>query len=67
MVGEFTNMICGDGRRRLEAEGTVLEAGTPTVVSGENHTITHSCTGPYLAVPFDTPGGRFVMEVAFNS
>ena len=65
-VGEMTNMICGDARRRLEGIGISLQAGTPTVVAGKNHSITHIHTGPCLAVPFETPNGKFVVEVAFN-
>jgi len=65
-VGELTNMICGDARRRLDEEGISLKAGTPTVVAGENHTIHHIHNGPSIAVPFHTPSGDFVVEVAFN-
>ena len=65
-VGEMTNMICGDARRRLEAQGTSLQAGTPTVVAGKDHSITHIHTGPCLAMPFETPDGGFTVEVAFN-
>ena len=65
-VGELTNMICGDARRRLESEDISLQAGTPTVVSGNNHSITHIHTGPCIAVPFKTQAGGFVVEVAFN-
>jgi len=36
-VGELTNMICGDARRRLAEEGLVLQAGIPTIVSGKGH------------------------------
>lgn len=66
-VGEMTNMICGDARRRLESDGVSLQSGTPTVVDGTNHSITHIHTGPCLAVPFTTPSGKFVIEVAFNN
>ncbi len=65
-VGELTNMICGDARRRLDEEGIDLKAGTPTVVSGKCHSIHHIHNGPSLAVPFHTPSGDFVVEVAFN-
>jgi len=65
-VGELTNMICGDARRRLAEEGIALQAGIPTIVSGKDHSITHINSGPRLAVPFDTPNGKFVVEVAFN-
>ncbi|MDR3554486.1 MAG: chemotaxis protein CheX [Syntrophobacteraceae bacterium] len=64
-VGELTNMICGDGRRRLAEEGLVLQAGIPTIVSGKNHHITHIAKGPRLAIPFQTEQGEFMVEVAF--
>lgn len=66
-VGELTNMICGDARRRLSEEGISLQAGIPTVVSGKNHTISHICSGPFLTVPFDIPAGKFVIEIALNT
>lgn len=65
-VGELTNMICGDARRRLAEEGVALQAGIPTIVAGKSHSITHINSGPRLAVPFETPNGQFVVEVAFN-
>lgn len=66
-VGELTNMISGDARRRLDSVGISLQAGTPMVVSGKNHTIKHITNGPRLAMPFKTPNGSFVIEVAFNN
>ncbi len=66
-VGELTNMICGDARRRLAEDGFALQAGIPTIVSGKNHSITHIHKGPCLAVPFKTANGSFVVEVAFNN
>ncbi len=66
-VGELTNMICGDARRRLEAQNITLQAGTPIVVAGKNHSITHVNNGPCLAIPFTTSAGDFVVEVAFNN
>jgi len=65
-VGELTNMICGDARRRLSEEGLCLQAGIPTVVAGANHSITHIADGPRLAVPFETANGSFMVEVAFS-
>lgn len=66
-VGELTNMICGDARRRLGEGGFSLQAGIPTIVSGKSHSIRHVHQGPRLAIPFSTPHGTFVVEVAFNS
>ncbi|MGC9193873.1 MAG: chemotaxis protein CheX [Syntrophobacteraceae bacterium] len=65
-VGELTNMICGDGRRRLAEGGFSLQAGIPTIVSGKNHVISHIANGPRLAVPFQTANGDFMIEVAFS-
>jgi chemotaxis protein CheX len=65
-VGELTNMICGDARRRLSEKGVTLQAGIPTVVAGKSHSITHIASGPRLAVPFQTQWGSFIVEVAFN-
>jgi len=65
-VGELTNMICGDARRRLAEDGFVLQAGIPAIVAGKGHTITHIESGPCLAVPFQTSQGSFMVEVAFG-
>jgi chemotaxis protein CheX len=65
-VGELTNMICGDARRRLSEVGIVLQAGIPSIVSGRNHSVTHIADGPRLAVPFETQWGSFIIEIAFN-
>ena len=65
-VGELTNMICGDGRRRLASDGFSLQAGVPTIVSGKDHSIRHFADGPRLAVPFETEHGGFMVEVAFG-
>ena len=65
-VGELTNMICGDARRRLAEDGFILQAGIPTIVAGKDHTITHIANGPRLAVPFETSQGSFMVEVAFG-
>lgn len=65
-VGELTNMICGDARRRLAETGICLQAGIPTIVAGKGHTISHVADGPRLAVPFETAQGSFMVEVAFK-
>jgi chemotaxis protein CheX len=65
-VGELTNMICGDARRRLSEEGFSLQAGIPTIVAGKSHSILHVTDGPRLAVPFQTQAGTFRLEVAFG-
>ena len=65
-VGELTNMICGDARRRLAEDGLTLQAGIPTIVGGKGHSVRHVADGPRLAVPFETQDGSFMVEVAFK-
>ena len=40
MVGEVTNMICGNAKRDL-LSGVTIWMATPIVVSGKQHTISH--------------------------
>lgn len=65
-VGELTNMISGDARRQLAESGLPLQAGIPEVLSGPTHKVEHSLTAPTIAVPFDTPGGEFTIEVCLS-
>lgn len=62
-VGELTNMISGDARRQLAESGLSLQAGIPQVLSGPAHKVEHPLAIPAIAVPFETPGGGFTIEV----
>lgn len=64
-VGEITNMICGDARNKLEAQNINLTAGIPTIITGQNHTITHVTKSSIVVLPFTTDFGNFVLEFAF--
>jgi chemotaxis protein CheX len=66
-VGELTNMISGDARRRLSEESISLQGGIPTIISGRGHTVRHIHNGPCIAIPFETPFGGFIVEIAFSS
>ncbi len=66
-VGELTNMISGQARRELEESGKRFEAAIPSVISGNNHQITHYTDGPKIAIPFTTEGGAFTIEVCFEN
>ncbi len=65
-VGEITNMISGDARRMLQAEGYTIEAAIPTVVSGKNHKVTHVLGGPSIIIPFEVEGMAFVVDVCLS-
>lgn len=62
-VGELTNMISGDARRQLAESGLPLQAGIPEILSGPGHRVEHPLASPAIAVPFQTPGGDFTIEV----
>lgn len=65
-VGEITNMISGDARKRLETEGFKITATIPTVVSGKGHEIRHVMGGPSIIIPFATADGLFVVDVCLE-
>jgi chemotaxis protein CheX len=65
-VGELTNMISGDSRRRLQELGHTFQGAIPVVVSGEEHEVKHISKGPILSIPFSTQAGNFVVEVCFK-
>lgn len=66
-VGELTNMISGDARRRLAELGAVFEAGIPTIISGKGHEVESITKGPVIAIPFTVDGHTFVVEASFES
>jgi len=65
-VGELTNMISGDSRRRLEEIGHHFLGAIPSVISGRGHEIKHITKGPILSIPFSTEAGGFTVEVCFK-
>ncbi len=66
-VGEITNMIAGQARMKLDQMGKKLKAAIPTVIVGQNHTITHMTQQPVMAIPFNTDNGAaFTIEVSFG-
>ncbi len=66
-VGELTNMISGQARRELEAQGKHFQAAIPSVITGPNHTVTHITKGPKIAIPFTIEQGVFTIEVCLES
>lgn len=65
-VGEITNMVSGQARRILSEGGVVLQSGTPSVIMGQSHTISHVSQGPIMAIPFETEFGQFTIEVSLD-
>ena len=65
-VGEITNMISGQARAGLSQMGLTMQASTPTIVFGDNHTISHVSNAPVVAIPFTTANGDFTVEFCFE-
>jgi chemotaxis protein CheX len=65
-VGEITNMISGQARAGLAQMGLAMQASTPTIIFGDNHTVSHITSGPVIAIPFTTPNGDFTVEFCFQ-
>ena len=65
-VGELTNMISGDSRRRLQEIGHSFQGAIPSVISGPGHEVKHITRGPILSIPFTTQAGNFIVEVCFK-
>ena len=65
-VGEITNMISGQARAKLVEMGITAEGATPTVILGENHTISHITHDKIIAIPFTTDHGDFVVEFSMS-
>lgn len=61
-VGEITNMISGQARGGLAEMGFAFQGSTPSVIMGDNHTLSHITKGPVIAIPFQTEYGDFTLE-----
>lgn len=66
-VGEITNMISGQARSGLAELGMAFQGSTPSVIMGDNHTLSHITKGPVIAIPFETENGQFTVEFCFDS
>jgi chemotaxis protein CheX len=65
-VGELTNMISGQARAGLSEQGLTFQGSTPTVIMGDNHSISHVAKTPIMAIPFETEYGSFTIEFCFE-
>ncbi|QJT10346.1 chemotaxis protein CheX [Oceanidesulfovibrio marinus] len=65
-VGEIANMISGQARASLAEMGLNFAGSTPSVVMGDNHTITHITSNPVVSIPFSTAYGEFYVEFVFE-
>ena len=66
-VGEISNMISGQARTGLTELGLTFQGSTPTVVMGDNHTITHITDSSIVVIPFTSDQGNFTVEFCLDS
>lgn len=65
-VGEIVNMVSGQARAGLVHQGYTFQGSTPTVIMGDNHSISHVSNSPIMAIPFTTEHGNFTIEFCFD-
>ena len=65
-IGEIGNIVVGDARRTLMADGYALNISIPTVVIGAGHRISRPGNIPCIAIPFSTEFGDFEVNVGLK-
>ncbi len=65
-AGEMANMICGAFRRRFEQQGISLQASTPVVVTGKDHTLKILCHSKRLVIPYSLNGSNLFVEFCLD-
>ncbi len=61
-IGELANIVAGGAKARMN--GLNISISLPSVVVGKQHAVLRSRQRPRLAIPCDSPLGRFTVEVA---
>jgi chemotaxis protein CheX len=65
-VGEFANIIAGGAKKELAEMDCSFEISIPTVVMGNNHTISHKGSTPAVVIPFKFDSHPFEMEISMK-
>ncbi len=65
-AGEMANMICGAFRRRFEKEGISLQASTPVIITGKDHTLKIMCHSKRLVIPYAVNGSQLFIEFCLD-
>jgi len=65
-VGEIANMISGGARRSLGDMGISFKATIPSTIRGKCEVNFLNLTEPANRLTFETPAGKFWVEVAFS-
>jgi chemotaxis protein CheX len=65
-VGEIANMISGQARQGLSAQGLKLQASLPSVISGRDLVVDGTEKTPHVMLTFDTESGPFEIGLCIN-
>jgi chemotaxis protein CheX len=65
-VGEIANMISGQVRQSLSAQGVKLQAALPSVVSGKDLMMDGSMKRPSIMVQFSVDKGPFEVGICIE-
>ena len=65
-MGEITNMISGHARVGLVDMGLKLQGSTPSVIMGENLSISHGAASKAMVIPFSCEAGAFTLEFSLS-
>ncbi len=65
-VGELTNIVCGDIKRRLFDRDVRIGMATPIVIEGEGIKVRDRATRKTFVIPYHTAKGHFVLETNFT-
>ena len=65
-VGEITNMVSGQARMSMAEAGVVLQASTPTVVTGNDFQIEYATDAPVVVIPFAMSGHEIAVEFCLS-
>ncbi len=64
-IGEIANMVAGGIKTGLASEGKSMELSIPTAIAGRSYAINSMADAQWVAIPFDSAGQRFVVEMRF--
>lgn len=66
-AAELMNIIFGQAKRVLNAEGYDIVKAIPTVIRGDSIVTRHLTSSPTIVLPFDTKAGGFRIEISTES
>lgn len=66
LVGEITNMVCGNAKAVLDQKGYDFDMAIPQVVIGRDKNATFPVGCKVIVVPFSTEFGDFFVEIGFE-